>query len=178
MFFKLILAGGSFDLLSVNPGLLFWTVITFLTVLAVLWLFAWKPLLRALDARNDKIVDDLKQSAQLRKEAEDLLAKYQESLKQAKNEVVAILEEARIHADKEREGMLERAKEECKGLHERVNNDIAVAKETFIHDMKNMVTSTTISLVEKLFSQKVDMKQHKSFVENEFSKLQFNASKN
>ena len=61
-----LLTGTSIDLLKVSPGLVFWTAVTFIVVLVVLWLFAWKPIINGLDARNEKIQEDLDSSRKLR----------------------------------------------------------------------------------------------------------------
>jgi F-type H+-transporting ATPase subunit b len=41
-------------LLRVEPGLLLWTIITFVVLLVILWKAAWKPVVEALDARDRK----------------------------------------------------------------------------------------------------------------------------
>ena len=44
-------AGGN-ALFSINPGLSVWTVLVFLALLAILWRYAWGPMLGALEARE------------------------------------------------------------------------------------------------------------------------------
>ena len=167
---NLILAG-SFNLLAVNPGLLFWTVITFLTVLFVLWLFAWKPLIRAIDKRNDRIQDDLQNSETLRKDAETLLKKYEAMLAESKVESAAIIKKSRETAEQERQQILKDAAKECSELQQKVNEEIELAKETFLTDMKGMVIDMTTTLVGKLFEKKMDVGQHQNFIEQEFNNL-------
>src|SRR5215470_9220719 len=56
-------------LLRPDPGLFIWTIITFLVLLAVLAKFAWGPLLKALDARQQSIraaLDDAQRAKQER----------------------------------------------------------------------------------------------------------------
>ena len=45
----LVLASEGGSLVDVNPGLIFWTVITFLILLFILKKVAWKPILTALE---------------------------------------------------------------------------------------------------------------------------------
>ena len=47
--------GGNGGLLDVNPGLMVWTVVTFLVLLFILKKVAWKPILTALDKRENDI---------------------------------------------------------------------------------------------------------------------------
>jgi F-type H+-transporting ATPase subunit b len=44
--------GGGGSLLDVNPGLIIWTILTFLLLLIILKKIAWKPILTALDKRE------------------------------------------------------------------------------------------------------------------------------
>ena len=49
-------------MLEINPGLMIWTIMTFVVVLTILRFTAWKPLVGALTAREDKIRTSLNQA--------------------------------------------------------------------------------------------------------------------
>ena len=55
-------------LLQLNPGLMIWTIVTFLVLLLVLRLVAWKPILAMLEARENKIRGDIDTAAQNREQ--------------------------------------------------------------------------------------------------------------
>jgi len=42
-------------LVQPDPGLFIWTIVTFLVLLALLAKFAWRPLLEALESRQERI---------------------------------------------------------------------------------------------------------------------------
>ena len=67
-------------LLKLDPGLILWTIITFLVVLLVLWKWAWKPIVEALDARAEKIRGDIENAEKARQDAEKLLEQHQEMM--------------------------------------------------------------------------------------------------
>ena len=90
-------AGG---LLDANPGLLVWTIITFLVVVFILRAFAWNPILHALDERAEKIHGDIEKADKIRKEAEELLATYNAKITAARDEALAIVSEANSDAVK------------------------------------------------------------------------------
>ncbi len=46
-------------LLNIEPGLMIWTLVTFVLLLIVLRAVAWKPLLKMLDEREGRIQDAL-----------------------------------------------------------------------------------------------------------------------
>ena len=69
-------------LVRIEPGLFIWTIITFLVLLAVLAKFVWKPLIEALNRREEKIRKSLEDAdkaqdrmEQIQKEAEEVMAK-------------------------------------------------------------------------------------------------------
>ena len=68
------------DLLSADPGLIVWTIVTFLLLLGILWKFAWNPILGALDAREQAILDALDVAVRLQAEDEDLLQEHHKRL--------------------------------------------------------------------------------------------------
>ena len=59
-------------LVRLDPGLFLWTIATFLVLLALLTKFAWKPLLEALDSRQQAIKKSLDDAQQARQEMERL----------------------------------------------------------------------------------------------------------
>lgn len=93
----------------------FWVAAGFVIfmVLAIRYLV---PLIgRALDGRADKIRDQLEQAERLRREAEELLAGYEQQQKDMLKEAESIL----AHAKKDAEAIRARAGEELKAALER-----------------------------------------------------------
>ena len=58
---------------DINPGLMVWTVATFVVLVLVLSKFAWKPLLQSLKDREDKIRQALDMAEKARADAAELL---------------------------------------------------------------------------------------------------------
>ena len=73
-----MLAAGA--LTDINPGLTFWTVVTFLVLLVVLLEVAWGPIVKMLDEREKTIHEAIEAAKRERAEAEKLLAEQKEAL--------------------------------------------------------------------------------------------------
>ena len=159
-----IILAGSFDLLSVHPGLVFWTVITFLTVLLLLWLFAWKPLIRALDSRNDKIENDLRESQHLREEAEKLLKEYEEKIENSRKEARLFMEQSKKDAISLKEKILQKAEAEAKELRAKTKKEIEQAKEAVISEVRNSIVDASILLLSKILKEDVEDETHKQII--------------
>ena len=85
-------------LLNIEPGLIIWTVITFIFLLIVLRKVAWGPILAALEQREHTIRTSLEEAQRARQEAEQLLAQHQQILTDANREVGRLLEQGREEA--------------------------------------------------------------------------------
>ena len=90
--------GGS--LIDVNPGVVFWTFVTFIVLLIVLKKFAWKPILTALDQRETAIRESLEKAERAKEEAQKILDQNQASLAKVEEESKQIINQSRIYADK------------------------------------------------------------------------------
>ena len=77
-----VLASGSGNgsLLDVNPGLIIWTIVTFLILLFILKKVAWKPILSALDQREKDIKDSLEKAEKAKEDAQRILDENQANL--------------------------------------------------------------------------------------------------
>jgi F-type H+-transporting ATPase subunit b len=93
-----------------------WTVVAFLVLLVVLGKFAWKPLLKALDARQSHIENQIKSAQESRHQAEHLLetSKQQgaDTLRKAEEQALRQLQEATEKGQREADTIRRRAQEE------------------------------------------------------------------
>ena len=94
---------------EINPGLFVWSVLTFLVLLAVLYKFAFNPLMKLQKARQDQIHQSIVDAENLRDEAQQLLTDYKHQLAQARNEADAIVERARKAGESSKAEILEEA---------------------------------------------------------------------
>ncbi|SVB42554.1 uncharacterized protein METZ01_LOCUS195408, partial [marine metagenome] len=101
------------DLLSPHPGLILWTIITFLVVLVILKAKVWGPLLAALDERERGIREALESADRARQEAQVQQAEHERRLAEAESQARHIVGEAREAAAKVGEQVVADAKEEA-----------------------------------------------------------------
>jgi len=168
-----ILTGSSLNLLAVNPGLVIWTVVTFTLVLLVLWKYAWAPIVQAVDARNDKIEDDLKSSEQLRKEAEALLKGYESKLDAAKKEVADLLDEARKDAEITRNKIIEDSRNEATQIKQRATHDIEQARIKAVKEIQEQAVEISLQLLKNVL-RNVPEAEHKKLIVEELGRLKGN----
>src|SRR4051794_39887940 len=103
-------------LVQPDPGLYIWTILTFLVLLGLLAKFAWKPLLETLDARQASIRKALDDARQAKQDLEGIHAESAKLLALARGEAAEIVSRSRSDADRFREEMKQKARDEAAAL--------------------------------------------------------------
>ena len=112
--------------LSVEPGLMIWTVVVFVALLLLLRKFAWPAILGAVEARERALEEQLAEAERNRAEAADCWRSTRSSLPRDVPQAHGLLAEARAAAEKERALAMEKTRQEQEELLERARRDIAL----------------------------------------------------
>lgn len=164
-FLLLYSSGEKGGLLDVNPGLIFWTIITFLILLFILKKTAWQPILQALKEREDNIRSSLEKAEQARKEAEEILEKNRKNLAEAEEQVRKIINEGKEYAGKLRNEIISKANEEAQKMLENAKQEIENKKQEALTELKEIVADLSIQAAEKILEETLDKEKHKKLVE-------------
>lgn len=153
-------------LIEFSYGLIFWMMVSFLTVLFILAKFAWKPILKSLHEREQGIEDALNESKRMREEMARMAANNEELMRQAREEREVLLKEARDIRDREIAEAKAKAKAEADALLGRAREDIRNEKNAAITEMKNQVAELSIQIAERILRDKLgDAAAQKALVE-------------
>lgn len=164
-FILLFSSGEKGGLLDVNPGLIFWTIITFLILLLILRKTAWKPILQALEERENNIRISLEKAEQARREAELILQENSRKLMEAEEQVKKIINEGREYSNKLRNEILEKANQEAKRMIELAQQEIERKKEEALDELREVVSELSIQAAEKIIEKSLDKNENKRIVE-------------
>ena len=127
------------DLILPDLGLLFWTGIVFCCLLFLLAKFAWKPILNAVNAREQKIAESLELAVKTQAEMKALKAENDQILKEAKDAANHMIEEAKTKSKVEAQKIVEAARLN-------INSEKAAA----IAEIKTHVATLAIEIAEKV----------------------------
>jgi F-type H+-transporting ATPase subunit b len=152
-------------MLQINPGLILWTIITFLLLLFILKRIAWKPLLGALTAREERIRASLDQAEQARRKAEQLLEENRKQLAQAEEQSQRILKEGRAMGEKLKTEIIERANVSARGMVEQAKDEIQRAKDAALQQLRTEVADLTIAATGKLLDANLDTAKQRQLVD-------------
>ncbi len=170
----LALAEENGSLIDVNPGLIFWTVVTFVVLLFVLKKVAWKPILAALDQREAAIKESLEKAEKAREEAQKVLDQNQANIAQAEEESKKIIDQSRAYAEKLKDQMIRESKEQAKKIVDDASAEIERKQEAAFNELKNQVAEIAISAAEKILRESLNKESNKKIVDKYISDISRN----
>ena len=152
-------------LVQLDPGLFVWTIITFLILLGVLTRFAWKPLLKALETRENEISQSLEDAEKAKQELERLSAESDEIISKARSEAQGIVSEGKKAAEQLSATTLNKAKEEAMANLSAAKEQIKIERDKAIVEIKGEVVNLSLSIAEKLVKKNLSKEDNKSLID-------------
>ncbi len=138
------------DLILPDYGLLFWTGLVFCLLLFLLAKYAWKPILNAVNAREQKIQEALDLADKTRAEMQELQAENEKILKEARSERDSLIKDAQDIANKLVDEAKNKAKIEASKIVESAKVSISMEKAAALTDLKNQLAGYSLSIAEKI----------------------------
>ncbi len=142
-----------------SVGLFFWQILLFVGLLLLLRKFAWKPILDAVNEREDNIKNALEGAERAKQEMLNLQADNEKILKEARAERDALLKDAREMKD----NIINQAKEEAQiqanKLMEQTKVAIQNEKAKAISDMKKQMGELSVAIAEKVVKKELSDKE-------------------
>ncbi len=140
-------------------GLFFWQILIFVGLILLLKKFAWKPILDAVNDREEGIKNALLSADNARKEMQNLQSDNQRILQEARMERDTLLKEAREMKDK----MIADAKNEAQAqgqkMIEQAKAAIQTEKNAAMAELKLQVSTLSLQIAEKLLKDELSNKE-------------------
>ena len=136
-----------------SVGLFFWQTLLFVAMLFILKKYAWKPILDAVNEREEGIKKALESAVQAKKEMASMNADNEKLLQEARSERDAMLKEAREIKAKLIGDAKDEAKSEADKIIIQAQAAIQSEKKAAIAEIKDKVASLSIDIAEKVIKQ-------------------------
>lgn len=150
--------------LGVNLPSLVAYLINFAILLGILFVFAYKPVMRSLDQRSERIRESLEAADRAREEAASSRAAIEEQVNEARREGQRLLEQAREAADRYREDEMARARQEAQDFVERARADIQRERDAAVADVRANFGDLAITAAERVIRRSLDRQAHQDLV--------------
>ncbi len=160
------------NLLTPDPGLLFWMVLSFLIVFFLLAKFGFPVIVNAINKRKEFIEASLVSA----KEANERLASIQEEGEKLLAEAKAQQKEIISAAMQEKQRILQAAQDEARTSAQQIVDDatarITAEKEKALREVRSEVATLAIDIAEKVLSEKMsNSAEQKKAIERMIEKL-------
>jgi len=148
-----------------------WSAAVFLLLLALLSKFAWKPIMQALDKREQGIADLIAATKAASEDAKQMLASYERRLTEASDEVRGMLEEARRDADVTRQSIIADARQAAEQEQMRAKHEIGLARDEALSQIAQKAGDLAVEVAGKFLREKIGTDDHARLVRDSVTSL-------
>ena len=152
-------------LLRPDPGLFIWTIITFLVLLTLLAKFAWGPLLRALESRQEMIRKSLDDAEEARRELERLHLESAQILKQARVQRESIMSQSRSDAERLREELKQKARAEADTIVRTAGRQIQLETAQALQQIRREAADLSVMIASKLIQRNLSKEDNDRLID-------------
>ena len=158
-------------LVQLDPGLFIWTIITFIVLCSILAKFAWKPLMQALENRENDIRTSIENAQKAKSELENLNEESERIIAKARSKAQEIRLEAKKSAEKIRLDIQTQAESDVKKLKDEAKAQIQVEKNKAISEIQKEVVNLTMSIAEKVIGKNLSVDDNQQLIERSMKDL-------
>ena len=159
-------------LVQPDPGLYIWTIATFLILLWLLAKFAWRPLLAALEQRQETIRKSLDDAQQAKQDLERLNAESRKILAEARVQAEHILSLTRTDANRLRDELKQKAQSEAAGVIKNAERQIEMETARAIQQIRNEAVDISIAIASKVLERNVTREDNERLIEETFKQIE------
>ena len=153
-------------LVQPDPGLFFWTIAVFVTLLYLLKRFAWGPMLAALDERQAGIRKSLDDADAAKRELAEVQSKANALIGKARTEADAILAEARTDGARIRQEMRDAAQKEAETISRNARREIQLERDRAVTELRRQAVDLSVLIASKLIRRNLTPEDNAALIED------------
>ncbi len=153
------------DAIGINvPGLIA-QIINFSLFVLLLYTFAYKPVLKMLNERSEKIRESMEKAEFIKQEAERTQQEFQAQIEAARKEGQAIVAQATQIGERMKEEAKEDARREAEAIVSKAKAEIQMERDQAIADVRQQFADLTILAAGKVINKSLDKATHEKLIE-------------
>ena len=159
-------------LVTVDPGLFIWTIVTFLVLLTLLAKFAWRPLLQSLAAREETIRKSLADADKARQELERLNQESEAIIRQARVDAEGIVAASRADAERLRSELRDKARSEADGILKNAERQIQLETARALEQIRREAGDLSVAIASKIIQRNITKEDNERLIEDALKQIQ------
>jgi len=152
------------EALGLSAKMLITQIVNFAVLLGVLWVLLYKPILNALQQRQEKIRESLAQADAMRQEAKSTEQRFEQELQKARREGQEIIARAQEMAEKVRQETLEQARQEAQQILDKAREEIEYDRKQAMAELQQQVAALSLLVSQKVIGEALDEATHHRLV--------------
>jgi F-type H+-transporting ATPase subunit b len=154
-----------------------WTIVVFLILLAILWRYAWGPLLQGLEKREHDIHSAHEEARKAKEEAQALRQKLQEEAQSAQAEVRKLIEQARRDGERLHAEMTAKAQADIQNERERLQREVATMRDQAEQHLFAQAAQLATLVSAKFLRRQISPDEHRHLVDDAVAEIRRAAEK-
>ena len=159
-------------LVRLDPGLFIWTIVTFLVLLTLLAKLAWRPLLQALESRQELIRKSLDDAQQASQELERLQAESAQIIRKARVEAETIISNGRSDGERLREEIKQKARVDSDAIVRNAERQIQLETTRALQQIRHEVADLSVQIASKLIQRNLSREDNEGLIEETLKQLE------
>jgi F-type H+-transporting ATPase subunit b len=155
---------GAASLTDTNFGLTLWTFVLFVLFAFVLTKFGWKPLLAMIEEREKGIRDAVAGAEKARADAQALLARHEEMIREAGRQREEVIKSALAEAERLKADLAEKARTESAAMISRAQQQIEREKTLAIRELRAQVADLAVEAASRIVQSSLTPEAQKKLV--------------
>ena len=151
--------------LGINLPTLLAQIINFSILLGLLYLVAYKPVMRMLDERSRKVRESMEQTELIKQQAEHAEEEVKKQMEAAGKEGMEIIARAMHTGEEMRQKAQQDAKKDAESLITRARAEIQRERDGAIDELRKEFADLTIMAAEKVIEQSLDKQTHRRLID-------------
>ena len=148
------------------------TLVVFLGLVVILGKFAWGPIAKGLQDRENKIRRDIEEAEAARARAEATMKEYQAQLATAEAKVREMLAKASVDAEQIGTNVRTRAQQEAQEIKENATREIDSARRDAVKQVHDQAAILATSVAEKILRRNLNADDQRDLVESSLEQMQ------
>jgi F-type H+-transporting ATPase subunit b len=159
-------------LVQPDPGLFIWTIVTFLALLALLRKFAWRPLLQALEARQQTIRQSLDDADRAKKELQRLQEESAQIVREARVEAESIVSRSRSDAERLKEEIRQKARADAESIVRTAERQIQLETQQALRQIRQEAADMSVSIASKLIQRNLSKEDNQRLIDDALKQIE------
>lgn len=158
--------GGGGGLTDIDSTLFYSTLVLFVIFAFVLGKFAWGPLLKIIDEREQSVREQVEGAQKAQTEAQALVVQRQEQLSAAAREREELIARAQKEAELIRTDLMGKARSDAEAIVEKAKQQIQQEKSRAIQELRSQVADLAVEAAGKIVESSLTPEAQRKLVDD------------